>query len=73
MTSSNASGAVRDLNSAFSLSNLGRQQLIRRAIEVSFASVFGRVMFIGAALDVASAVTPLFSIGETRMRANHEP
>jgi len=65
--------AVRDFNSAFSLSNPGRQQLIRRTIEVSFASVFGRVMFIGAALAVASAVTPLFPIGETRVRANHEP
>jgi hypothetical protein len=65
--------AVRDFNSAFSLSNLGRQQLIRRAIDVSFASVFGRVLFIGAALAVASAVTPLFSIGETRLSSNHEP
>jgi len=52
--------ALRDFNSAFSLSNLGKQQLIRRAIDVSFASVFGRVMFIGA-------VTPLFLIGETAL------
>jgi hypothetical protein len=72
-TSSNASVAVRDFNSAFSLSNLRRQQLIRRAIDVSFASVFGRVTFVGAALAVASAVTPLFSIGETRLPSNYEP
>jgi hypothetical protein len=52
--------AVRNFSSAFTHSNLGRQQLIRRATDVSFASVFGRVLFIGAALAIASAVTTLF-------------
>jgi hypothetical protein len=65
--------ALRDLNSAFSLSNLGRQQLIRRAIDESFVCGFRWIMAIGAALAAASAVTALFSIGTTRERAGREP
>jgi hypothetical protein len=57
---------LRDFNSAFSLSNLGRQQLIRRAIDESFVSGFRRVMAIGAALALASAVTAVVSIQRER-------
>jgi len=64
--------ALRDLNSAFSLSNPGRQQLIRRAIDESFVSGFRWIMAIGAALAAASAVTALFSIGARPVRAGHE-
>jgi hypothetical protein len=64
--------ALPDLNSAFSLSNLGRQQLIRRAIDESFVSGFRWIMALGAALAATSAVTALFSIGATRVRASHE-
>ena len=43
--------------------NPGTQRLIRRAINESFVSGFRWVMFIGAALAAASAVTALFWIG----------
>ena len=49
------------------------QQLIRREIGESFVSGFRWIIAIGAALAAASAVTTLFSIGATRVRAGHEP
>jgi ABC-type spermidine/putrescine transport system permease subunit I len=51
----------------------GTQQLIGRAIDESFVSGFRWIMAIGAALAAAGAVTALFSIGATRVRAGHEP
>lgn len=45
--------------------NAETQQVIRRAIDESFVSGFRWVMFIGAALATASAVTALFWIGGT--------
>jgi hypothetical protein len=48
------------------------QQLIRRAIDESFVSGFRWIMALGAALAATSAVTALFSIGATRVRASHE-
>jgi hypothetical protein len=49
------------------------EQQIRRAIDESFVSGFRWIMAIGAALAAASAVTALFSIGATRVRAGREP
>ena len=49
------------------------QQLIRRAIDESFVSGFRWIMAIGAALAAAGAVTAVFSIGATRVRAIQEP
>jgi EmrB/QacA subfamily drug resistance transporter len=49
------------------------EQQIRRAIDESFVSGFRWIMAIGAALAAASAVTALFSIGATRVRASREP
>jgi predicted MFS family arabinose efflux permease len=49
------------------------EQQIRRAIDESFVSGFRWIMAIGAALAAASAVTALFSIGGTRVRAVREP
>ena len=51
----------------------GTQQLIRRAIDEAFVSGFRWIMAIGATLAAASAVTVLFSIEATRVRAGHKP